>query len=100
MLNGRNAVVTGGSRGIGRAVVERLCRAGATVVFGYATHQAAANDVVRAVAAAGGAARAPRADPAEQGAAERLLEDAEKLFDGLGILCATPPVTCATGGPA
>ncbi|WP_438309984.1 glucose 1-dehydrogenase [Streptomyces sp. HUAS TT3] len=86
MLKGRNAVVTGGSRGIGRAVVERLCRDGAHVVFTYATREDAAVEVVRAVEADGGRVRALRADLAEPDGPEQLMEAAEAHLGGLDIL--------------
>ncbi|MFE3503843.1 glucose 1-dehydrogenase [Kitasatospora sp. NPDC059160] len=86
MAEGRPAVVTGGSRGIGRAIVERLAREGADVVLGYATDRAAAEAVVDAVAAGGGRAWAVPADLAEPGAAERLMATAEELLGGLDIL--------------
>lgn len=80
------AVVTGGSRGIGRAIVERLCRDGADVVFNYATSEEAAADVVRAVQADGGKVRAMRMDLKEPDAAERLMEAAEAHLGSLSIL--------------
>ncbi|MDT0343164.1 SDR family NAD(P)-dependent oxidoreductase [Streptomyces litchfieldiae] len=85
-LKGKSAVVTGGSRGIGRAVVERLARDGARVVFSYASNAAAAEDVERTVGLAGGEARGVAADFTEQGAAERLMETAMTLLGGLDIL--------------
>ncbi len=85
-LAGRGAVVTGGSRGIGRAIVERLARDGASVVFGYRENQAAATAVEQAVAQAGGTAHAVRADLAEPDAVERLFAAAGSYFDGLDIL--------------
>jgi NAD(P)-dependent dehydrogenase (short-subunit alcohol dehydrogenase family) len=45
-LSGRNALVTGGSRGIGRAIVERLAGAGMDVTFTYLGNEAAANEVI------------------------------------------------------
>ena len=53
-LDGQGALVTGGSRGIGRAIVKRLAADGAAVVFSYRQNEAAAADVVREVAADGG----------------------------------------------
>jgi len=49
-LDGKGALVTGGSRGIGRAIVKRLAADGAAVVFSYRQNEAAAADVVREVA--------------------------------------------------
>ncbi|MEU6428640.1 glucose 1-dehydrogenase [Microbispora sp. NPDC046973] len=86
VLKGKTAVVTGGSRGIGRAIVERLARDGAAVVFNYARSNAAAAEVVRAVEEAGGSARGVRADLAEPRAVERLMAVADEEFGGLDIL--------------
>jgi 3-oxoacyl-[acyl-carrier protein] reductase len=81
-LAGKAAVVTGGSRGIGRAIVERLARDGASVVFGYHNRDADA----RAVEAAVPNAHAVRSDLAEPGAIPALFEQAGKHLDGLDIL--------------
>ncbi|MDX3224179.1 SDR family oxidoreductase [Streptomyces sp. ME19-01-6] len=78
VLKGKTAVVTGGSRGIGRAIVERLARDGAEVVFNYARSAEAAEEIVRTVEEAGGSARAVRLDLAEPGAAEQLMETASQ----------------------
>jgi 3-oxoacyl-[acyl-carrier protein] reductase len=86
VLKGKTAVVTGGSRGIGRAIVERLCRDGAEVVFNYAVSDEAAADLVRRVTADGGSARAVKADLAEAGAAQRLMETAHEHLGGLDIV--------------
>ncbi|GIH18646.1 SDR family oxidoreductase [Rugosimonospora africana] len=86
VLNGKAAVVTGGSRGIGRAIVERLARDGAEVVFGYARNAEAAAEVERTVAEAGGTAHAVAADLGEPDGVARLFEQAEKHLDGLDIL--------------
>jgi 3-oxoacyl-[acyl-carrier protein] reductase len=79
-------VVTGGSRGIGRAIVERLARDGADVVFNYARSADSAAEVVREVEVAGGSARGVQLDLAEPGAAQRLMEIAEDHLGGLDIL--------------
>lgn len=80
------AVVTGGSRGIGRAIVERLCRDGTNVVFNYATNEEAADAVVRAVETDGGAVRAMRVDLKEPDGPERLMEAAEAHLGSVSIL--------------
>ncbi|MGF1425132.1 SDR family oxidoreductase [Kitasatospora sp. LaBMicrA B282] len=86
VLAGKAAVVTGGSRGIGRAIVQRLARDGAAVVFGYGGNKAAAEETVQAVQAAGGTVWALQYDLAEPDAAEELMTEAEGLLGGLDIL--------------
>ncbi|WP_221357992.1 SDR family oxidoreductase [Streptomyces beigongshangae] len=86
VLTGKAAVVTGGSRGIGRAVVLRLARDGAAVVFNYARSRDAADEVVRQAGKAGGTVVAVQLDLAEPGAAEELPAMAEHRLGGLDIL--------------
>lgn len=75
------ALVTGGSRGIGRAVVERLAGDGATVVFGYVSDERAAREVEEAC---GGRAVAVRADLARPDGVERLFTAADEVFADRG----------------
>jgi len=82
-LAGRCAVVTGGSRGIGRGIVERLVRDGATVVFGYRSDEGAAREVEQVT---GGRAHGVVADLAEPDGVERLFEAAGQHLDGLDVL--------------
>ncbi|MGC4812293.1 SDR family oxidoreductase [Micromonospora sp. DT228] len=86
VLEGKAAVVTGGSRGIGRAVVQRLARDGATVVFGWRSDAEAAAEVETSVAAAGGVAHAVRADLAEPDGVATLLAQAQTHLAGLDLL--------------
>ncbi|MFQ5515174.1 MAG: 3-oxoacyl-[acyl-carrier-protein] reductase [Myxococcota bacterium] len=72
-LDGKIALVTGGSRGIGRAIVLELARAGACVVFSYRSAREAAEAVCKEVAAAGGEAQAEACDVAALPEVERLV---------------------------
>ncbi|MFV2084077.1 SDR family NAD(P)-dependent oxidoreductase [Micromonospora sp. LOL_021] len=88
MLGGRGAVVTSGSRGIGRAIVRRLVADGATVLFTYRADEAAATEVVRDC---GGAARAVRADVAVPAELDHVFAVAGEQLDGLDILVNPTP---------
>ncbi|MEU6235458.1 SDR family oxidoreductase [Kitasatospora sp. NPDC047058] len=90
-LNGRTALVTGGSRGIGRAVALRLAADGALVAVHYGGNAAAAEETVARITGAGGRAFAVQARFGENGAVDRLFEGlAEGLAEygakGLDIL--------------
>ena len=84
-FRGKVAVVTGGSRGIGRAIVERLAGEGAEVVFTYRDNTEAAREVVDTVAEAGGVAEAVRADAVDPDAA-RAYVDAALARGGIDML--------------
>ncbi len=86
MTGPRVAVITGGSRGIGRAVTERLASDGLAVVVGYAASPKAADEIVASVRLAGGSAVAVRADVADATQVGALFERAESEFGGVDIV--------------
>ena len=73
------AIVTGGSRGIGRATALKLAEAGYTVVVNYASNEAAAKEVVKAITAKGGKAVAIKGDVAKEADILALFAAADKL---------------------
>lgn len=85
-LAGRVAVVTGGSRGIGRAIVERLAANGADVLFSYVDDGAAADQVVAGATASPGEVHATRADLASIADVRALFERAAAQLGGVDIL--------------
>ncbi|MCU1552334.1 MAG: short chain dehydrogenase [Glaciihabitans sp.] len=82
----RIAIVTGGSRGIGRAVAERLGREGYGVVVSYTSKEAEANEVVAQIEAAGGSAFAMPADVADETQVAALFDETEKRFGGVDVV--------------
>lgn len=85
-LNGQVALVTGGSRGIGAAIVKRLARDGAAVAFTYAASAAKAEELAAAVNAAGGRALAIQADSADAVQLQAAVERTVAHFGALDIL--------------
>ncbi|MGO4390328.1 SDR family oxidoreductase [Variovorax sp. M-6] len=83
---GKVALVTGGSRGIGAAIVRRLAREGAAVAFTYAGNQAAALALAGEIEGAGGHALAIQADSADADALGAAVALAAKTFGRLDIL--------------
>ncbi len=82
-LSDRTALVTGGSRGVGRAVALLLARAGARVGVGYRGNHAAAAETVQLIEAAGGEAWSEAADLSVAEGADRLFERVDREFGGL-----------------
>ncbi|MFH9174346.1 SDR family oxidoreductase [Streptomyces albogriseolus] len=82
----RVAVVTGGSRGIGRAVSLQLARDGLAVVVNYTRDAASAEETVKAITADGGRAIAVRADVADEHAVAALFDRAEQEFGGVDVV--------------
>ncbi|MGJ4973060.1 MULTISPECIES: SDR family oxidoreductase [unclassified Bradyrhizobium] len=80
------AIITGGSRGIGAAIAERLAADGVAVVINYARAEQAAAHMVQRIEATGGRARAVQADIADPASAAALFDAAEQAFGGVDIL--------------
>ena len=80
------AIVTGASRGIGKAVAEELGSHGASVVVNYHTRADSAEEVVAAIEKSGGRALAYQADVGDMQQAQGLVNFAVEKFDGLHIL--------------
>jgi len=92
-LSGRSAVVTGGSRGIGRAIVLRLAEQGADVAFSYRGNEAAAKDTAAAVESKGRRAPAIQADVSQPESAEALVKAALDAFGKVDILVNNAGIT-------
>lgn len=84
-LNGKTAIVTGGSRGIGAAISERFAKDGADVILTYNSSPDAANDVVSKIRDAGGSAMAVQANASDPSSVSAYL-DVAKDKGGIDIL--------------
>jgi len=88
-LRGKTALVTGGSRGIGRAIALGLASHGASVVIGYLNNEARAREVVKTISDAGGKAEAIQADLSRPAEVTRLFEEADRTQGALDIVVAS-----------
>src|SRR4051794_37201407 len=85
-LEGRRALVTGGSRGIGRAICVALAAEGASVGVNYRSGKEQAEEVVRQIEAAGGTAVAIGGDVADYDQAQAAVASAIETLGGLDVL--------------
>jgi len=92
-LHGKVAIVTGGSRGIGRAAAEALARQGANVVVGYVGQEQAAREAVDTILQGGGKAEALRFDVGDTSAAETAVSDVAKRLGRLDVLVASAGIS-------
>jgi 3-oxoacyl-[acyl-carrier protein] reductase len=92
-LSGKAAVVTGGSRGIGRAIALRLARQGADVAFSYRGNQAAADEAVREIEGLGRKAVAVQGDVTDPASAESVVKAAIDAFGKVDILVNNAGIT-------
>ena len=92
-LNGLTALVTGGSRGIGRSVCLELGLAKANVVVNYNRNKKAADTTVQEIISLGGQAIAVEGDVADSGDVQNLIKTAQEHFGGLDILINNAGIT-------
>ena len=93
ILDGKTALVTGASRGIGRAIAEKLGALGASVVVNYHANESSARAVVAAVEAAGARAAACQADVSTAADVDALVEFAVSTFGRIDILVNNAGIT-------
>ena len=92
-LTGKAAIVTGGSRGIGRAIGHRLAEQGADVAFSYRGNEAAANEAAAAIETLGRRALAVQADATDPASAEAVVKAAIDAFGKVDILVNNAGIT-------
>jgi len=93
LLDGKIALVTGGSRGIGRAITLELAKSGAKVVVNYAGNVNAANEVCESVIAAGGEAVAIQADVSDANSVETMVKQIIEKYGRIDILVNNAGIT-------
>ncbi|BEU88396.1 3-oxoacyl-[acyl-carrier-protein] reductase [Selenomonas sp. TAMA-11512] len=93
LLDGKSALVTGASRGIGRAIALRLAKEGAKVAVNYAGNETAANEVKAEIEKLGGEVILIKANVADGAACEAMVEEVVKAFGQIDILVNNAGIT-------
>ncbi len=92
-LDGKTALITGASRGIGRAIAIRLASEGAAVAINYAGNAKAAEEVKSIIEAAGGKAMLVQADVSNAGSVDAMIKEVVEAFGGIDILVNNAGIT-------
>jgi 3-oxoacyl-[acyl-carrier protein] reductase len=92
-LTQRVALITGGGRGIGRAIATTLAAAGATVVVNYTANADAATETVATIANSGGSAHAVQADVRKSADVERMVNETQSIHGRIDILVNNAGIT-------
>jgi 3-oxoacyl-[acyl-carrier protein] reductase len=93
LLEGKVAIITGASRGIGKGIAEKFISEGATVIFTYASSDEKARALEAELALQGGVAKGYKSDAADFNAANELIETVVKDFGGVDILVNNAGIT-------
>lgn len=93
ILKGKCAIVTGAGKGIGKAIAMKLSELGAHIVINYRSSEKEAEEIVKAIEAAGGAALAVKADVSKFDEAEKLIRTAKEKFGAVDILVNNAGIT-------
>ena len=92
-LEGKNALVTGGSRGIGRAIALALAKEGANVIINYSSNPTTAEATVKDIEAFGVKGLAVKGNVSDQEEVKQMIEKIEEVFDGVDILVNNAGIT-------
>lgn len=93
LLEGKNAIITGGSRGIGKGIVETFAKHGANVAFTYNSSAKEAEDIVASLADTGVKIKAYQSNAADYEAAQELIKQVSEDFDSIDILVNNAGIT-------